>query len=741
MDGILLRQPVNDIRRLAGHAGQAAHALRHDAEAGGHVAQRCAGEGGIRLEDIQRLVKIIRSLAQILCGIAQGIQTRLNGGIAGTDVAGVEAQLIQNIFQIAQLVAHIAKCAGHAGKGRSHLGIALLRNEVGGVAQQRADLRGQACHVAHGAGDLLAGGSQLAVIGQQRGAPQQTQAGGQQLHLAAHAGTQREDAHGGIRYLQQGDGCFDVIVHRVTGHAGITAQNGTDGAAQTAVVLARQRGDQVVQTLADLLQTLFAGIQRVAGLVRAGRSLGQCRGGGQHLGRHLRGDPLELAHGGGHLIQCVDTRVHHGLQPGKCIGDEVARAVHLVRHFVKVIASLLLQTAGCLHGSVHLRVQGVEVGIEEVGAAVHVIGRAVDHGVQRVQLGAQTVDGALVQVQLHIGLCLAGNAAHVLAALYQALVDTAGDQAIGPAHDAAHVIAYMGIAHVARVGTAEDQAGGAACNAAGIRGDIGDVIAQVIAHILLDQLQKGGREALHIEGGLLILGVDGPHIGAAGDDTEVVAHDAAGGIRTADHGTGGAVVDGSARLIAAHQTARLLLAVDSTGERAVDDGAVVGAHQTACGLLGTSGIDHTLDGKVLNGTTLFQDAEEAGWRISPYEADIRDGVAVALERAAERRNGGPLRILQREVFLQDHGLAFGPLIKAAFVGKGQQVRNTVDVNGIRRRGVGRKYRQRRRSRQHQCQQRSGQAVQQPGAARRRLIRPHGSRFHPAPPVRFYQKER
>ena len=30
-------------------------------------------------------------------------------------------------------------------------------------------------------------------------------------------------------------------------------------------------------------------------------------------------------------------------------------------------------------------------------------------------------------------LCLAGNAAHVLAALYQALVDTAGDQAIGPA--------------------------------------------------------------------------------------------------------------------------------------------------------------------------------------------------------------------------------------------------------------------------------------------------------------------
>ena len=40
--------------------------------------------------------------------------------------------------------------------------------------------------------------------------------------------------------------------------------------------------------LADLLQTLFAGIQRVAGLVRAGRSLGQCRGGGQQDFRRCR---------------------------------------------------------------------------------------------------------------------------------------------------------------------------------------------------------------------------------------------------------------------------------------------------------------------------------------------------------------------------------------------------------------------------------------------------------------------
>ena len=155
------------------------------------------------LRDIQRLVKIIRSLAQILCGIAQGIQTRLNGGIAGTDVAGVEAQLIQNIFQIAQLVAHIAKRAGHAGKGRSHLGIALLQTRLAVLPSSAPLCVARPAILPTARVTCFVGESQLAVIGQQRGAPQQTQAGGQQLHLAAHAGAQREDAHGGIRHLQQ----------------------------------------------------------------------------------------------------------------------------------------------------------------------------------------------------------------------------------------------------------------------------------------------------------------------------------------------------------------------------------------------------------------------------------------------------------------------------------------------------------------------------------------------------------
>ena len=271
---------------------------------------------------------------------------------------------------------------------------------------------------------------------------------------------------------------------------------------------------------------------------------------------------------------------------------------------------------------------------------------------QRVQLGAQTVDGALVQVQLHIGLCLAGNAAHVLAALYQALVDTAGDQAIGPAHDAAHVIAYMGIAHVARVGTAEDQAGGAACNAAGIRGDIGDVIAQVIAHILLDQLQQGGREALHIEGGLLILGVDGAHIGAAGDGAEVVACDAAGGRFAGDDGAGRAVVDGAFGLVAAHDAAHLAVAGDDAGELAVDEGTVVDAYDAAGGGVGRVRDRHDAPhAQGLDGALFLHDAEEARRGILARNGQVRDGVAAALELSAEGRDGLPQHPLEGEVFL------------------------------------------------------------------------------------------
>ena len=93
----------------------------------------------------------------------------------------------------------------------------------------------------------------------------------------------------------------------------------------------------------------------------------------------------------------------------------------------------------------------VQVLIQRAGAVVHIVCRTVDHIVQGGKLGAQLVEGALIEVEVDVRLGLPGNAAHVLAALDEALVHTAGDETVGAAGNAAHVIAHMGIADAAGV--------------------------------------------------------------------------------------------------------------------------------------------------------------------------------------------------------------------------------------------------------------------------------------------------
>ena len=95
-----------------------------------------------------------------------------------------------------------------------------------------------------------------------------------------------------------------------------------------------------------------------------------------------------------------------------------------------------------------------------------------------------------------------------------------------------------------------------------------------------------GGEAVCVERGFRIFGVDAAHIGAAGDGAEVVACDAAGGSFAGDDGAGRAVVDGAFGLVAAHDAAHLAVAGDDAGELAVDEGAVVDAYDTAGGGVG-----------------------------------------------------------------------------------------------------------------------------------------------------------
>ena len=386
-------------------------------------------------------------------------------------------------------------------------------------------------------------------------------------------------------------------------------------------------------------------------------------------------------------------------------------------------------------------VELVHILVQQAGAVVHIVGCAVDHIVQGGKLSAELMDSAVVQIEVDVRLGLTGDAAHVLAALNITLIDGARDEAIGAAGNAAHVIAHMGIADVAGVHTAQDEAGGAACDAAGIGGDVGDGVAQVRPHILLDVFQQRGREALHIEARVLILGVDCAHIGAAGDGAEVVAHDAARLVSTRDDGAGVGVVDGAGRLVAAHDAAHFFLTHHRAREGAADEDAVVAAHDTARHLLGVGGFHHALDGQVLHRAAFLDDAEKARRGVCARDLHAGNGVAVAQKGAAEGRDGRPLPF-QFQVFLQHDGLIFRPCVVAALFCKRFQVGNAVDGYGLVLHGlfaVG-EHGDGHRRQQSQREQRRHKAVEQADAARRRFSVHH--RCHPpALPVEFCPKAR
>ena len=274
----------------------------------------------------------------------------------------------------------------------------------------------------------------------------------------------------------------------------------------------------------------------------------------------------------------------------------------------------------------------------------------------------------------------------------------------------------MLVADGAGVDASEDHAGGAARDAAGIGGDIGGGAAAVVGGVdaglpTVDVIHHFCREAVGIQRGLLILGVDAADVRTAGNRAEVVAGDAAGGRLAGDDGPGGTVVDGALGLVAAHDTAHLAVAGDDAGELAADEGAVVDAHDAAGGgVLGVRDGHDAPHAQGLDGAFFLHDAEEARRGVLARHRQVGDGMSVALELSAEGRDGRPEHPLEGEVLLQDDGLAHRPLIISTALGQRKQVRDAVDVNGIA--VVRREHRQSDAQRQHSGQKRSRQAAQQ-----------------------------
>ena len=349
---------------------------------------------------------------------------------------------------------------------------------------------------------------------------------------------------------------------------------------------------------------------------------------------------------------------------------------------------------------------------------------------QAVQFGAQLFKGALGEVQLQIRLGLPGDAAHILAAKDGALIHAAGHQTVRAAHDAAHIVAQMFVAHRAGVIAAEDHAGGAACNAAGIGGSVGRKRFGAGIDPLLHVCNKVCGQAVQIQGSVLIIGVHGTYVGAAGNAAQILARDAAGAAFAGDNAAGRAAVQHTGCFIAAHDAAYLTAAFHRAGELAVCDGALVDACNAAHGAFFTAGGHPALHAQRFDDGTLLHGGKQTGGGVGAFQFQIADLVAVTAEAAAEGRDGLPVDAGQGDVLLQDHGLAPGPAVHGTVLCQRGKVIRTVDINGIAilyRLGALGKHRQGRGPYKRQCQHQRHAA---PQAAEKFTVPVH--RYPPAP---------
>ena len=642
---------MEDVAGLAHHIGQAAEAVLHLAHGHGGMRQRCTGEGGVGLEQVEGVAQVIHGVAQLVGSIAQLIETILDAA-----AAVIADPVLDVVHDVVGDAAHAVQRVRGFGQSRSQLGVVGGRDGLGSAAHDAAHLGGNGRDGADGTCDLGSSTGNVTVVGQEGRRAQQAHACGDGLHCRGHAAAQREDAGHGVGHLQQLNAGLEVLVGLlVRGQGVVCGEDAGDGLRGSAVIAGIDRLQQLFDTLRDSRHTVTAILGRVAHLVQTVAGLGQGSGCHQHLSGHLAHGPLEVSGGVGQLGHGIFAGVHDGFEFGEGIGQQSGGAVDLVGHLVAVVAGLIVQLACRCNGGVHLAGHGAE-GIGDAGGGVlDDAGGVIDKAAQNIQLRTETLDGVLGEVEFAIGFRLTGDAAHVLAAQNMALIDTAGYEAVGAAHDAAHVVANMLVADGAGVDAGQDHAGGAACDAAGVGGDVGDGIGGVViggGHLVVDLVHHLGGEAVGVERGFLIFGVDAAHVGAAGDGAEVVACDAAGGRFAGDDGAGRAVVDGAFGLVAAHNAAHLAVAGDDAGELAADEGTVVDAYDAAGGGVGRVRDRHdTADAQGLDGALFLHDAEEARRGILARNGQVRDGVAIALELSAEGRDGLPQHPLEGEVFL------------------------------------------------------------------------------------------
>ena len=271
---------------------------------------------------------------------------------------------------------------------------------------------------------------------------------------------------------------------------------------------------------------------------------------------------------------------------------------------------------------------------------IELVGKVLQLAEEAGKAVGKLLGGGRAVGEICAGLKLAHDASHVLAALNGPGVGTVGDLPRLQARNAAHVVAYVLIAHRAGVGAAPD----------GAPGQTGD--------------------AAHAGGGLLVgLGVDLTGVGAVLHGAQILSRDAARVGHAGDGGGAGTGLDAAALAVQAHQAADVLLAGDRALSGAAGYGAVVFSYQqshlTGRALRG----EVPLHGEVLYHGAGGEGAEQPHLGTLLVKGEAGDGVAVAVKGALEDGHGGEVGAAQIQIGGELHRDALGPGVPGTLLGK------------------------------------------------------------------------
>ena len=328
-----------------------------------------------------------------------------------------------------------------------------------------------------------------------------------------------------------------------------------------------------------------------------------------------------------------------------------------------------------------------------LGMGRHLIGQPL----QRIQFCPQFIQQILCIAQGHLRLQLSGDAAHIFAALDNAIVAATVLIAGLPPYDTAHIVTHVLVSHIASIGTALDHTAGKTGNTADI---------STSGHALCGTQQRKVRQ---IRRHFHSRGVDFPIV-AALDQASGILPGQASRIVLAGHCALEPAVDQLAGgLIEPHKAAYQIVPLHGAFKGTVHHLAVVGASDTADGIAGAAGRHQSHHLQAIHHGTFLQCAEKPGVGVLPCKGKSADGVVVALKSAAEGGNGQKaLRLLiQSDILIQNHGFPLGPGVQTAILCQIAQIVLRLNVNGAVPGFTGKGQRREQKAHPQSCGQNGG----------------------------------